>query len=159
MKDLLSEFLKKEELKFSTEKDSDIIQISFSTKETNFQAVLHIREKIGLVLFYLFGPVNVPEERREDAAEYITKANFGLQIGNLELDFNDGEIRYKSTLIYEGIRPKDATFKRFMYPAIFTMQRYYQHILPLIYGSLSVDEAIKVAEETDTSEKECATDK
>lgn len=37
-------------------------------------------------------------------AEYITRANFGLKMGNFELDYRDGEIRYQSCLpCREGI--------------------------------------------------------
>ena len=35
---------------------------------------------------------------RVAAAEFEPRANFGLDIGNLELDMTDGEVRYKSSL-------------------------------------------------------------
>ena len=29
-------------------------------------------------------------------AEYLHRANYGLRVGNFELDYDDGEIRYKT---------------------------------------------------------------
>jgi hypothetical protein len=39
----------------------------------------------------------VPEERRLLMAEFITRANFGIVVGNFELDMSDGEIRFKTS--------------------------------------------------------------
>ena len=33
-------------------------------------------------------------------AEFLTRANYGIMIGNFEMDFNDGEVRYKGALEY-----------------------------------------------------------
>ncbi len=45
-------------------------------------------------------------------AEFITRANFGIVIGNFEIDFSDGEIRYKTSIDVEGDRPSFALIKR-----------------------------------------------
>lgn len=37
----------------------------------------------------------VPEEKRSAVAEFITRANYGLPGGNFEMDWRDGELRYK----------------------------------------------------------------
>ena len=42
-------------------------------------------------------PLNVPEKKRHLAASYISAVNYGLLLGCFELDFRDGEIRYKNT--------------------------------------------------------------
>ena len=44
-----------------------------------------------------------PEEMRVPMAEFLTRANYGLRIGNFEMDFEDGEVRYKSSVDFEGI--------------------------------------------------------
>jgi len=55
-------------------------------------------EEKDLVLLYSIAPQRVPEERRRDVSEFLTRANYGLADGNFELDFDDGEIRFKSVL-------------------------------------------------------------
>ena len=41
-------------------------------------------------------PVNVKESARPAVAEYLTRINYGLKVGNFEMDFSDGKVRYKS---------------------------------------------------------------
>jgi hypothetical protein len=55
-------------------------------------------EEKDLVLLYSIAPQRVPDERRLDVSEFLTRANYGLADGNFELDFDDGEIRFKSVL-------------------------------------------------------------
>lgn len=55
-------------------------------------------EERDLVLLYSIAPQRVPEERRLEVSEFLTRANYGLADGNFELDFDDGEIRFKSVL-------------------------------------------------------------
>ncbi len=51
-------------------------------------------------------PVKAPEEKRLAIAEFVARANDGLRIGNFELDFGDGEVRYKrSAWIGENLSP------------------------------------------------------
>ena len=54
------------------------------------------------ILFYSICPLRVPEELRLEAAHFLTRANYGLATGNFELDFSDGEIRYKTVLDLDG---------------------------------------------------------
>ncbi|KAJ4462631.1 hypothetical protein PAPYR_626 [Paratrimastix pyriformis] len=45
---------------------------------------------------------NIPPERLSAVCEFITRANFGFQIGNWELDIADGECRFKTSVDAEG---------------------------------------------------------
>ena len=55
-------------------------------------------EEKDLVLLYSIAPRRVPPERRLEVSEFLTRANHGLADGNFELDFDDGEVRFKSVL-------------------------------------------------------------
>jgi len=55
-------------------------------------------EEKDLVLLYSIVPQRVPVERRVEVSEFLTRANYGLADGNFELDFDDGEVRFKSVL-------------------------------------------------------------
>jgi len=55
-------------------------------------------EEKDLVLLYSIAPRRVPAERRLEVSEFLTRANHGLADGNFELDFEDGEVRFKSVL-------------------------------------------------------------
>jgi hypothetical protein len=48
--------------------------------------------------FHSILPVTVPNEKRGAVMEYITRANYGLSVGNFELDLDDGEVRFKTSV-------------------------------------------------------------
>ena len=42
--------------------------------------------------------VPVPEEQYRPVAEYLTRTNYGLPLGNFEIDLNDGEFNFKNSV-------------------------------------------------------------
>jgi len=145
--DYLVTFLKSSDLKFQTDDDPNILTMQFGGDKTAYKCVFDVQDEKGIILFYIFGPVQVPTEKILDACKFIALANFGLQVGNLELDVRDGEVRYKSVLILEGATPQKSTFKRFIYPAIISMDKYYPKLLKFIYSDISPEQAVTEADE------------
>ncbi|MEO3704272.1 hypothetical protein [Trichormus azollae] len=59
-----------------------------------------------------FCPQNTLKSQRMAVAEFIARGNFGIVIGNFEIDFSDGEIPYKTSIDVKGDRPSFALIKR-----------------------------------------------
>jgi hypothetical protein len=53
-------------------------------------------ESLGVVVYSVF-PGNVAEARRLAVAELVTRANYLLRYGSLEMDFSDGEVRARTS--------------------------------------------------------------
>ena len=77
---------------------------------------------------------------------FLTRANYGLLIGNFEMDYNDGEVRYKTSIDVEGDRLSKALVKRLVYDNLAVMDRYLPGVLSVIYGGASPTEAIAQVE-------------
>jgi hypothetical protein len=56
------------------------------------QGDLFLHPQYPLVAFYTHVQCRVPKEKRPVLIEYLTRANYGLWLGNFELDLRDGEI-------------------------------------------------------------------
>ena len=106
-----------------------------------------VRVDLEQFIFYVVMPVRAPVHMRPAVAEYITRANYGLRIGNFEMDFDDGEVRYKSSLDFEGVELDAGLIRNTIYPAVQTMDRYLPGILSVIFGGKSAEEAIAAIEE------------
>ncbi len=79
-------------------------------------------------------------------AEFLTRANYGLIIGNFELDFGDGEIRYKTSLDVEGDRLSQASIKQLVYTSVLTMDQYLPGIEAVIKYGMNAEAAIALVE-------------
>ena len=99
-------------------------------------------------VFYSVCPVSAPAANRAAVAELLTRANYGLVIGNFEMDFEDGEIRYKTGIDVCGDRLTPALIRQMVYANVATMDIYLPGILSVIYGDVSAAEAVAQVEKS-----------
>ena len=93
-------------------------------------------------VFYSICPVNAPENKRLAVAEFITRANSGMIIGHFELDFTEGQIRYKTSIDVEDDSLCSALIKRLVYANVMMMDAYLPGIMSVIYGEVTPLDAI-----------------
>jgi len=92
-------------------------------------------------------PVVVPEAKRQAVAEYLTRANFGIMVGNFELDFRDGEVRMKTSADMEDT-PLSRTFMKNLVGAnLATADRYFPGLVKVLYAGMAPADAIAVIRE------------
>jgi hypothetical protein len=84
----------------------------------------------------------VPVRRRKEIAMLLTRANFGLVIGNFELDLDDGELRYKTSIDVEDAELTEALLDHLVLANVATMDRYLPAIEAVIAGARA-DDAIR----------------
>ncbi|MEH2439320.1 YbjN domain-containing protein [Nostoc sp.] len=143
-------------LKFFTEDDwnftklqgESILQLPFQGINGRWNCYAKAREENKQFVFYSLCPITVPENRKQAVAEFLTRANYGLMIGNFELDFSDGEIRYKTSIDIVGDRLSFALIKNLVYTNVTMMDEYLPGIIFVIDGDASPKEAITKIETT-----------
>lgn len=77
-----------------------------------------VLEEAARVLVYSVLPENVPEEARPRVAELLTRVNYGLLVGAMEIDLSDGEVRARTSVALGQAQPDDATFGALMSQAV-----------------------------------------
>jgi hypothetical protein len=144
--ELLSSFLDQDEW-FPRRIDGKYAySMSYSGKNGDLRCYAIIRVDLEEFLFYAVAPVKVPEMDRLAVAEFLTRANYGLRIGNFELDYSDGEVRYKSSIDFEGQNLTSDFIRNAIYPAVHTMDRYLPGLLRVSFGGATPHEAIEEVE-------------
>ncbi|BAY40200.1 hypothetical protein NIES2111_45830 [Nostoc sp. NIES-2111] len=118
------------------------LQISFQGENGKWNCYARARDEQQQFIFYSICPVNAPEDKRLAVAEFITRANCGITLGNFELDFSDGEISYKTSIDVEGDRLTTALIQRLVYANVMMMDEYLPGIMSVIYGNVSAEEAV-----------------
>jgi hypothetical protein len=125
---------------------SGALQITFQGQHGNWVCYAQARDDASQLAFYSVCPVNAPELRRVLVSEFITRANYGLIIGNFELDLDDGEIRYKTSIDVEQAELSSDLIQPLVYANVWTMDRYLPGLMAVIYGSASPLQAIEMVE-------------
>ncbi len=142
----LGKFLTDDEWYPQQLEEKHIYRTGFSGHNGQTTCYAQIRMDLEQFMFYVVAPVKAPEDERLAVAEFITRANYGLRIGNFELDFDDGEVRYKSSLDFEGTALTTKLIRRAIYPAVQTMDRYLPGLMSVIYGNKSPVKAVAEVE-------------
>ena len=106
-----------------------------------------VRPDLEQFIFYVVMPMRVPEEMRAAMAEFLTRANYGLVVGNFEMDYEDGEVRYKTSLDVEDTEATTELLRHIVYANVTTMDRYLPGILAVLGGGKSPAEAVAAIDE------------
>ncbi|BDT16577.1 YbjN domain-containing protein [Limnospira fusiformis CCALA 023] len=105
-----------------------------------------VREEEQQVIFYSILVAKVPESKIPQVAEFICRANYGLCIGNFEMDFGDGEIRYKTSIDVEGGSLSRHQIHSLIYTNVETVERYFSGLMMVMEGHQFPPEAIRQIE-------------
>jgi hypothetical protein len=140
--DVIVKFFTDDEWYFMQLDDRPVLQMGFNGKNGRWTCYAQVNEDQKIFFFYSVCPINVPEEKRITVAEYLTRANYGLKLGNFEMDFTDGELRYKTSIDVENDRLTPALISNQVHANLWTMDRYLPGILTVVYGSAQAEEAI-----------------
>lgn len=133
---------------FHTNEARSRVDMSIGTEHLNGARVSTVVRKAVILTFAAF-PFKVPEAKRLAVAEYLTRANYGLLLGNFEMDFSDGEVRFKSAHATAATPPPIAIIERAVDVAPAMLNRYAPGLMRLIFGGLSPEDAIREVEGDD----------
>lgn len=86
-----------------------------------------------LVVLANFSPPALPE-RRDDVARYITRVNWDLLLGNFEMDYDHGDVRFRSSVDFTGGELKDATLRRAILTAMEIVEAHAETLSAVIDG-------------------------
>ena len=109
--DAVVQFFEEDEWPYRQMEDRPVLRTGFNGSNGEWACYAQVREDLDQFMFYSVLSAKAPEEKRMAIAEFLTRANYGLRIGNFELDFSDGEIRYKTSIDVENDRLTPALVK------------------------------------------------
>lgn len=143
-----AEFLTRDSWLFEQLPDRPILRMPFQGKSGRWTCYAQIRvtREVEQLLFYSVLPINIPEDKRLAVAEFITRANYGMALGNFELDFSDGEVRYKTSLDATDSDLSTELIRPVIYTNVLMMDKYMPGLMAVIYADMSPAEAVKQIE-------------
>ena len=113
---------------------------------TAYELLFRADDERALLVMYCCIPMRVPSELRPALAETVARANCGLLLGNFELDFTDGELRFKSSVDVEGGALVPAMVHSMIGTSLATCDQYYPALVQVLYAGASPEAAIAAVE-------------
>jgi hypothetical protein len=144
--DVLVEFMEQDNWPINKIEGQNAVSVNFQGTSGRWGCIGRTDEDKQLALFFSYAPIKVGEDKRDEMAKFLTKANYGLYIGNFEFDYNDGEVRCKTSLDVEGSALDTELVKRMVYNNVGIMDKYLPGIMGIVYGNMDAADAIKKTE-------------
>lgn len=147
------DFFKEDSWQFYQLDDDCLLRLDVSGRNGEWLCYANADEEWEYFSFYSTCPVKTPPHQRLAMSEFLMRVNYGLRLGNFELDFSDGEIRYKTSLRVKGDRITPTLIKHLVYANVGMMDEYLPGIMAVLYGGVSPEVAVaKIEGETPSSD-------
>jgi len=135
-------FFTEDDWPFTKIQGEPVLRMAFQGKNGRWTCYAKARTEKAQFVFYSICPLNVPESKRLAIAEFIARANYGIIIGNFELDFVSGEIRYKTSIDVESSTLTFPQIKQLVYTNVMMMDEYLPGIMSVIDEGVEARDAI-----------------
>ncbi|WP_141211659.1 YbjN domain-containing protein [Pseudanabaena sp. SR411] len=127
-------------------KNIHAIRLPFKGATADWACIAQVQEENRLFVFYSVCPVKTTPENRLAVSEFIMLANYGMLIGNFEMDMSDGEIRFKTSVGLGQLDWSDELAKVAVYTNVFSMNQYLSGLLKVMGGDILPRNAVDIAE-------------
>lgn len=122
--------------------DKSIFWVKFKGENISFKSYFVTDEKLKFFRILSFADFKVPENKRSEAAEYLMRVNCVRSIGSFDIDFNDGEVKYKIGVDVEGGELVHKMIQNMTVDCHAAMDKYIPGLLKVIYGDVSPEKIL-----------------
>lgn len=112
-----------------------------------FIVAVAVREEQSQLVFYAYAPEATPGERLGAMMELVTRANYGMVVGNFELDLADGEVRFKVGVELDNLDDPTVVLPAHLGTCIRSLDMYLPAIAAVQEGRLTPVEALAAVED------------
>lgn len=150
--DVAAEFFERDGWPSIRDEDGSLLQLPVTTRTGSWTCLAQSFEADRRFVFYSVCPLRAPSAKLRDVAEFLTRANYGLVLGNFEMDWCDGEVRFK-TSVDVGEGPLTPTLVAQMaYANVRIVGRHLPGLAALIEQDLTPEQAAQMVEDVQTDD-------
>jgi hypothetical protein len=118
-----------------TDVGNDCYRLRFNGKNGDYNMFAQGTDEPCHVMVFTYCPVKVPEDRRGLVADYINRVNYGLILGCLEMDPDDGEVRARSAAPVGVAEPGPSLLGPLFDSSYYLMDNWLPGLLRVAFGS------------------------
>lgn len=142
---LVVQWFREDDWNCDVDEDQLVLRTGINGENGKYRVFAHVQNEN--VVLHSISPTDVPTSKRNAIAEYLTRANYGLVIGNFEMDYSDGEVRFKTS-----IKVKDGAIAPWMinnlaYINCAMIDKYYPGLMNVLYGGATPEKAVQKVEQ------------
>lgn len=122
--------------------DDGLIRTLVRTDHLDIAMAVVAVEPAGQIVVYSVHPDLVPSERRDAVAELATRANVALSVGNLEIELDAGQVRFRTSLGLGSASPAPELIERVVVDNAASALAYFPLVSRVVAGEVAPAEAL-----------------
>jgi len=146
------DFFQEDGWPFEQLEGEEILRLEYEGENGKWRCFAHVIEERQRFVFLSSLANYVPKLMRLEAAEFLTRANFGMEVGNFEMDFSDGTVRYRTSVDVEGGELTQVMIKNLVYVNIAVIDQYLPGLVKVVKDGVEPEKAIDEVEAEDSDE-------
>jgi hypothetical protein len=143
--ELFADSFNKQGRPYNQASDRPVIHTEFKGDNGRWNCVVVTRFQHEHLLFLSLLPCRATPARKAACAELLTRINFGLTHGCSEMDFEDGEIRFRTSVPSTDEVPSEL-IEHLAFSNLWTVDRFFGTIMKVLYTDAAPKAALKPAE-------------
>jgi len=134
-------FLNHDKARFDRIYENHVLKMGFEGANRTFFCHINANEESRTLRAHTISPIKVPENKRQQTAELIARINHFLVLGNLEIDMDDGEATYKTSVILGRSSLHQDVVKHLLYANWMASDKYCPAVSAVAFGNVSPEGA------------------
>ena len=127
---------------YTVNEELDLVTFGVAGEHTAYNCALFADDETRLVTMIAQSPMRVPHEERLSACELLMRANHGLMFGAFDIDFSDGEVRFKVAVDVEGGTLGVGAVHSMITVALDMYELWYPPLMKVVYGGVTPEDAV-----------------
>lgn len=118
------------------------VRLSFKGASGAWTCLVTMDDESSQVAFYSLCPIVVPGPSIVAAAELLHRINAGLHLGCFELEYDTGNVRYRTGAAWAGVAVDAALLRPLLYVNVSMMDRYLPALATVAFGGTKPTDAL-----------------
>ena len=93
-----------------------------------------IKVELEQFLFYIAPNLMLLPDMLPAVTEYIARANYGMRIGNFDLNYDAGKVNFRSSLNFKGVPLDDQLIDNVISPALMAYDEFFPGLVSVFAG-------------------------
>lgn len=131
------------------EDEATTFRVVVKGQHAEWVCMIRCFDETARILVYSLFPDSISEVLKPRMSELICRINYGLILGNFEMDWSDGELRYKTSMDVEDIAINQTILRNLVYGNFHSFDLYYSAIVQAINTNRDLDIIVMEVENPD----------
>ena len=144
MLDTVEEYFEGQQWRFERMAEAPVLRTGFTGDHGTYGCIAIADQRVGLFIFQSFGPEKVPEKGRAKVAEFLTRINWNFLVGAFGMDYEDGEIRFRTSVDVSDDRLSAALVENAIRANLVVMDMVWPTLQAVVSSDLTAEEACEM---------------